>query len=283
MDFARRNPSFSNLGASALNFKIISLNKKNRHSWAASLQELESKAIYPLGADFFKIDHGQDYFAFFDRMGEPHFHLAVHENQVVACAAGVLRNLNWKGSTKKVWYLCDLKVHPQFRGHHLPGRLLKKNLFQNYFKCSRTYAISMNPNGGENPVVRIIQKMTWIPIRPVHTLNFFNLNHGQALSACDLLRPSPQFISLSKKKDLILQSSGRAMQMLHAQFDENGIDHPSPPQKDFDHLFCAIENTSRCHTLKKWTAPFATATVLSHRMSFLREPEDWNFILSSDI
>src|SRR5207248_8774995 len=49
--------------------------------YAASLRALEEPIRYPIadGADSFRIDHGADYHAFFSRLGEAHFLLALEE------------------------------------------------------------------------------------------------------------------------------------------------------------------------------------------------------------
>ena len=95
--------------------EIKALKKSDWKRFGARLQELESAAEYPYGADFFRLNHGANYFAFFERMGEPLFHIALDENRVIACAAGILRTLVIGNETIKAWYLCDLKIHPEFR------------------------------------------------------------------------------------------------------------------------------------------------------------------------
>ncbi len=42
----------------------------SRAAWARKIVAVEDMCEYPLGSDSFKLDHGKDYFAFFDRLGE---------------------------------------------------------------------------------------------------------------------------------------------------------------------------------------------------------------------
>ena len=97
-----------------MKLKYLRLDRKNRSQYENSIAELEKIASYPLGEDRFTIDHGSDYFAFFDRLGETVFHIYLDGPKVVALGAAVLRTIpNTDGKEQKVWYLCDLKVHPE--------------------------------------------------------------------------------------------------------------------------------------------------------------------------
>ena len=52
---------------------IVDLRDREQRAWAgARMRELEADISYPLGpGKWFKIDHGEDYFAFFERLGKP--------------------------------------------------------------------------------------------------------------------------------------------------------------------------------------------------------------------
>ena len=106
--------------------KFHCLTPADRPQFQAGIASLEQNAIYPLGQDFFQIDHGTDYFAFFDRLGDVHYYIALEGQQVVAVGAGILRQVtDQQGQSPQLaWYLCDLKVHPQYQGQLLSLRLL---------------------------------------------------------------------------------------------------------------------------------------------------------------
>ena len=49
--------------------KIVHLRAEDRPAYQDRVAALERLASYPLGDDRFELDHGPDYFAFFDRLG----------------------------------------------------------------------------------------------------------------------------------------------------------------------------------------------------------------------
>src|SRR5690349_2320433 len=104
--------------------KVVKITRDRRELYRDRIVRLESEARYPLGADFFGIDHGEDYFAFFDRLGDVHYYAAVDGDRVAAVATGIVRRV-----PQKTWYLCDLKVTPDYRKRHIPLRMLKSAFF----------------------------------------------------------------------------------------------------------------------------------------------------------
>ena len=74
-----------------------------------SIRALEQGMTYPLGDDRFTIDHGQDYFAFFRRLGDLAYFVALDNNHVVAVCAAVMRRLpRFAGAVaENAWYVCD--------------------------------------------------------------------------------------------------------------------------------------------------------------------------------
>ena len=106
--------------------KIKALTQDNWFQYSEGLQKLENIAEYPFGTDFFKIDHGPSYFSFFERLGDPLFQIALVDDRIVACASGVIRAIPVGNRITKSWYLCDLKVHPDFRAQRIPAKLFRK-------------------------------------------------------------------------------------------------------------------------------------------------------------
>lgn len=246
------------------------------------LQELESQAEYPYGDDFFKLDYGENYFAFFERLGKPLFHIALEENRIVACAAGVLRTVQIENETFKAWYLCDLKVHPEFRGRHITTKLFTKNLIRNYLKCSRGYAISMNPSKGENRVVKLLTRLPQIPVSYTGKLNFYSFDENRAAGLHEDLESQIgkiSYLSLQGKKDLIMKSTDSRLPLFHIQHGamaETGLEFPI---EKGTYMICALENSSLDIFLSGRFLISATASILSHRMKLT----NWNFVLTSDI
>jgi hypothetical protein len=243
--------------------------------------ELEAKAEYPLGPhEKFKINHGADYFAFFKRLGELHYFVASDGDKVVGVGAGVLRTVEGK----QVWYLCDLKVVPEYRGRYIPMHMFKKAAWLAY-KSTIGYAISMNPAEGENRIVKMFRNHSWIPVSPVQQLALFSLDRSEMQAyrqQIEEARGPLHFLSMKGKKDLILQSNKQAMPLLHVQFgakpsDEQTVDSP---QDGFTHMFCMPEQDPLYNKLvEKGLKPSATASIVSRGM----EGIDFNFIQTSEI
>lgn len=106
--------------------------------YVPALRRLEQAITYPIadGADRFFIDHGADYHPFFTRLGEAHFVLALDEDareerrgapeaRVIGALAGVLRRADRGGRSIASVYLCDLKLHADYRGRGVVPRLLR--------------------------------------------------------------------------------------------------------------------------------------------------------------
>ncbi len=86
---------------------ILEITPELRPRFGARIQALEANSTYPLGAERFRIDHGRDYFAFFERMGELLYLAALERDEVIAVGACVLRDVPLVDarSSVKAWYL----------------------------------------------------------------------------------------------------------------------------------------------------------------------------------
>jgi hypothetical protein len=262
--------------------EIKALSRKDWTDFGPRLQAFETRAEYPYGDDFFKLDHGANYFAFFERMGEPLFHVAMDDERVAACAAGVLRTIEIDGKQTRAWYLCDLKVDKDYALQKIPAKLFRKNLFANYLKCGRGYAVSMNPSKGKNRVVKLIERFRWIPIRYAAKLNFYSFDQTAAERFHDRLESALgaiSYLSLKGKKDLIMRSTNARLPLFHIQHGALAAHGMNKPSEDGTYMICASEDSSLDKLLNENFPVSATASVLAHRMT----PKDWNFILTSDI
>lgn len=281
MDFARSHPTVEDRRLYPM-IKIKALTRKNWASYSAALQELESFAEYPYGSDHFKISHGDSYFSFFERLGEPLFHVALDGTKVVACASGVLRSIPTENGVVESWYLCDLKVHPKYRDRRIPSLLFRKRIFLNYLRCGRAYAVSMNPNERFNRVVEITKRFPYFPITQVGELNIFSLDFDQvnhiSTSLNQIIGPI-SFLSLAGKKDLLMKSTHQTMPLLHIQHGPLAESQISVPQENFVHMICSSKNSVLDQALRSKFSVSATASVLAHRMMGM----NWDFILTSDI
>jgi hypothetical protein len=266
--------------------RVFEVNASNAGDFQSGICELEKNSRYPLGNEFFKISHGHDYFAFFRRLGKLRYYVLADDRQVAVVGAGVLRSLPCarRGGRRKAWYICDLKVHLDYRGQHLPLKLLGRVFLLNYMRCPRGYAISMDPgDGSPNRVLRLLQRFRWLPFRLATRLHIFSLSCDQVRQSRDFIEDALgkiTFLSLRGKKDLILEGTGEPLPVLHMQYGGCGEYGTAEPEPGFAHMFCVPEGDQLLATLQaKKIFPIAQASVIAHGMG----DTDWRFILTSDI
>jgi hypothetical protein len=224
--------------------KFHRINITEREHFQPGIVAIEQSATYPLGDDFFQLDHGHNYFAFFDRLGEVNYYAALDNQQVAAVGAGILRQIPYRfGETiQPAWYLCDLKVHPQYQHQHLSWRILRHALYPNILRCAQGYAILMNPgDGSPNRLARIFERLSFVKFRLATTLNIYSLDAATMHNLEPLLaahRGEISYLSLRGIKDLRLQSTGQMLPLLHVQW---GASY----QIRFHHPPCLKEGESR--------------------------------------
>ena len=267
-------------------FNIKELRKAEWKVFHTRIADLEKGTSYPLGEDRFEIDHGEDYFAFFTRLGQLYYYVVLDGGRVVAVVAAILRRVPpaRHKKPKTVWYLCDLKVHPEYRGRYLPTAIFAHAFPKLYPLATRGYAISMDPDPERpNPVARLLKRFRLAPMSIATQLGIVSLDAKSMQKVEPVLRERfgcVSYLSLAGKKDIILQSTQAPMPLLHVQFGpcaEHG--HPEPLD-DHVHMFCAAIDHPLLQILKRQAIyPSATATVVHHRM----EKWEWDFILTSDI
>jgi hypothetical protein len=264
--------------------KIMRIARGDRPQLQPRLARLEGQFDYPLGTDSFRLDHGADYFAFFDRLGAVRFHAALDGETLAAVGAGVIRRVPFRRGepARRAWYLCDLKVDPHYGGRGLPRRLFAHQFIRCYLACPRGYTISMNRANGANPVARLLGRFKQAKLAPNTKLILYSLDENQMRAVEPLLiahRGPLSYLSLAGKKDLILGSTGRRMPLLHVQFGACAEPGLSAPQPGHVHMFCAPEGDELERACAAaGLAAAASATVLAHGMQ-----SDWRFILTSDI
>lgn len=262
------------------------INDANGSAFEAPIAALERGITYPLGDDRFEIDHGEDYFAFFRRLGTLNYYIAQHGERVVAVAAAVLRTFqdSRSGRRRRAWYLGDLKVHPEFRRRSIPRAMFLRHFLPAYVRCPRGYGISMNPSdGSENPVTRLARRLPFVPISADHTLGIVSLDAAEMALHQPLIeehRGPVRYLSLEGIKDIVLQSTGEPMPLLHVQTGPYAEGNVETPQEGHTHMFCGLLDDPLLRQLsERGVHPQATATIFHHRMKGF----DWSSVLTSDI
>ena len=265
---------------------IRELNTEEWKVFQSRIADLEKGTSYPLGEDRFEIDHGEDYFAFFTRLGQLHYYVVLDGERVVAVAAAILRRVPSanREKPKTVWYLCDLKVHREYRGRYLPLSIFVNAFPKLYPLSAHAYGISMDADTERpNRVALMLKRFPLAPMSVATKLGIISLDAKQMREVEPILRGHfgcISYLSLEGKKDIILQSTRSAMPLLHVQFGPCAEQGQAEPLDDYIHMFCVAMDHPLLKVLKRQEIyPSATATVVHHRM----EKWDWSFILTSDI
>lgn len=273
--------------------RFVRVREQDRPALQAKIAALEALAVYPLGQDAFRLDHGRDYFAFFDRLGEVDYRCALEGDQVVAVGAGVLRRVprTQGGRLVRAWYGADVKVHPDHRGRRLPLSMLSRAFLWNYLRCPRGYGISMNPgDGSPNKVARLMGRWRWSPFRLAATLDLWSLDADAAAAVAPLVverRGPVRWRSLEGVKDLVLESTKARLPLLHLEWATGAAPGPRDPSTTRDapragatHMLCAPRGDPlHAALLGRGLRPSAAASVIAHGLRGC----DWRFVLTSEI
>ncbi len=266
--------------------KIHQVTSPKRQLLQPGIVAIEKIVTYPFGDDFFQIDHGIDYFAFFDRLGKVNYYVMCDDKHVAAVGAGVLRQISYlRGKLpQKAWYLCDLKVHPDYQCRNLSLRILSYAINDGIREYASGYMISMNPgDGSHNRLVKILEKYSLVKFTTSTQLGIYSLDAATMNSVAPLIkkhRGNISYLSLQGIKDLQLQSTGDTLPLLHVQWGA-GVNQGVPEvMTGYIHMFCVPSNDELAKRLFHQNIyPNATASVVSHGM----DNSDWQFILTSDI
>ena len=263
--------------------QVHEIRRDERPLYRERIRGLEQGVRYPLGIDEFEIDHGEDPFAFFDRLGSTVYLAAIRDGEVVGGMASVLRQL--PGPPKRsAWYLCDLKSVPGWRGRGISAPLFSHALSRLAGQSERAYGISMDPgDGAPNRVVRRLSRVPGGHMRFATTLEIFNFDD----EAMERVRPTVErhrgavgWLSLEGIKDLKLKSTGSRMPLLHTQFGPCAAPGSETPVPGAVHMLCTPIGDALGDALRRsGHAPDATASIVQRSLP----DQDWRMVLTSDI
>lgn len=259
--------------------EIIELTKNNKSKFNRKLQDFEKKLShwYPLGDDFFNITHGGNYYGFFERMGKMYMKLCIYNKKVVGTACGILRNIK----SESVWYLCDLKIDPEFRGKHIPFKMMLRSL-DKLCISNKVYGISMN-NDKENRVMRLAKNIPIFNFKNGGKLMIYSLDYEKFMSVMPIIsehRGNISFLSLTGIKDLILKSTNKPLPILHVQWGKDNQTELINPIEGYTYMFCCLEGDKMYNELTDNNIiTDISATIIHYNMDNC----DWKFILTSEI
>lgn len=266
-------------------------------TYGPRIAALDLHTSYPLGEDSFRLHHGQDYFAFFRRMGELRYLVAERDGCLLGVLAAVLRDLP-AACGGPSWYLCDLKLADPGRGLMLARRLLQG--LARIGAPGRYFGFSMDPAAGSsNRVARLVRRL--FPLaRAAGTLHLYSLSEPQ-MGAFESVLGSHvgplSYLSLLGCKDLVLGSTGRTLPLFHVQHGPCATRAPgglTEPQPGATHMFsCPAGSALDLAAGGGGLQPTAAATILLAQsdesatglipVDSAQESCDWGFVLTSDI
>ncbi|MFG0319719.1 MAG: hypothetical protein ACF8XB_20780 [Planctomycetota bacterium JB042] len=264
--------------------EVVALSRADEPRVAPLLRRLERGIRYPLGADRFEIDHGDDPFRFFRRLGEARTFAAFEDGRLAGVLTAVLRSIPTRdGGRRDAHYLCDLKAAPGRRGARVL-RPLAEAFEAHAPPDAPAYGVSMNAADGSNRLVRLAPRL-FDGVRAAAALRLYSLDAPDATVAAPLLadrfgRP-PTWASLAGVKEIVLESTGRPMPLLHAQVGPLAADGGrSAPVEGASHMFCHLAGDPLEARLRDaGLVPSAGATVLARGLDDVA----FDFVLTSDV
>lgn len=262
--------------------EIIEITEDLRQSYNDRLRDFEHIFQYPLGNDRFFIDHGMNYFKFFDLLGTPYIYVGEEDSKIVAVAIIVLRDIDIynSGSKEKIWYICDLKIHPSYRGKFFIQHFTEIVYKRYSHLSSKIYGISMNPSKETNKLIQLASRLPDLDLKLSQELNFYLLNKPQLSTASQLLTNkynTMNFISLRGTKDLILASTNNPLNIAHCSSKK--MQEELVTGNSYKYMFCFPVHEDINSKLSKLDLyPIATASIISNINNC-----SWDFILTSEI
>jgi hypothetical protein len=297
--------------------KIDFVDAAHLRQFQEQLRALEGGIEYPIadGADFFTIDHGDDYTAFFTGLGDPRFLIAVEGDRLQGTICGILRRCAQGGKIYPSVYGSDLKLAPEVRGTGLWKKMLWKGFFlsmrPSFLKQWKIgYVAAMQGERGD--VMRTAKGMHAAKMGKASARLAIYFIEPARLAAIDPAGAPPPpssagldlspdatapWMTTAGKKDLRLKSTGKPWPLQHlplgpshwtpsfaAYLQRCGqalVDggHPGPCCFSLDHrLADHIE-----HLESRGIHAGATCTVYSFRMPGGPRPEPWVHLATSQI
>lgn len=259
---------------------------KSRDIPAPVLADFERRldCTYDLGPDKFRISHGHDYHAFFRRIGLLDYKTVRDSHGIAASCALILRQMDDKSL---VWYAGDLKVRPDCRNRHLTSKLIYACLPLGMITL-KVFAVEMigENNVLESKIVRMTKYLripTWISCK---RLSIYNWTCEEAHRALALINNrvqwSTKFISLQGKKDIVMQSTGQVLPVLHMIRDQSIKAYDivqDAPQLGYNHMYCCLAADIIALDLSRiGLKPSSSAWIISNAFD-----SDYRFLSTAEI
>lgn len=242
--------------------RIAAIAPDERARWQPALRAFERGFVYPLGDDHFHIDHGDDYFAFFDALGDARPFIATVDDRLV----GVLVAVAQPHGDRTAWYLCDLKVATDANGARVGSRLLRAWQRACHRPDDVVFGVSMNDRAGDNRLAALALRDDRLGAMEVRRLVLFSLDLDGWRRVAPLLRErlgALSFRDLRGVKDILLHSTGAPMPLLHLQRGAAANGDATDARADGVHMFCLHDDDPLVSRLaSRGVLPAATASLI---------------------
>lgn len=245
--------------------KLDLKNKEVRQKYSLNLQQFESEFNYPLGEKSFFIQHGadqnNDYFTFFEQMGNVHYLVAEDNGVVVGAGCAVLREIN----NENVWYLCDFKIKKEYRGKRILEKMTLKYFIPFYLKSKKMILVNMSHPDGNGLINKVKKIFKFLKLN-IHELYFFEWNKKTFIK--DKLKLEQFYIIHNKgKKDIVIDNE--SYHIYHLVNKDSDKDYSKFQLIDFNKIdnndtimLCSTMNPNIAELLKI-KAPSTVGTILS--------------------
>lgn len=244
----------------------------------AELARFERTFSYPLGDDTFRIDHGDDYLAFFRGLGEPAAFVARRDGRIAGVLVAVLRLV-----PAPAFYVCDLKVAAGASGCAVGATLLRAFATRCLAPSTPVFGVSMNAANGSNRLRRVALRCREAAVCAGPTLAVFSLDFATYGRIEPTLRRALGPISCYDprgRKDIVLASTGSPMPLLHIQHGRFARADITDPRPSCTHMICLPTSDPLVAELARAEVqPGASASVLQRGLSTFA----WRDVLTSDI
>ncbi|MBX7100092.1 MAG: GNAT family N-acetyltransferase [Myxococcaceae bacterium] len=218
-----------------MSVRLLYLRPDGLGPYLGQLAALERDISYPIadGKDRFVISHGAEYHPFFSGLGEAHFLLALHGDEVIGCVAGARRRVLTPGGAVMGGYVGDLKLRRDWRGKGVPARILSHALalsLRRWRELHWRFAFGAAMRGDRGDVMRAAKGANVMKLSHAHARLDLYFVPPEQLAALDVTRApatpaskgmdlSPDtrddVVSTAGRKDFVLQSTGKPWTLVH--------------------------------------------------------------------
>jgi hypothetical protein len=152
-------------------------------------------------------------------------------------------------------------------------------------RCTRGYGVVLNPaDGSTPPALRLAAHFRWIRIHGETPLSFYTAPADDIRTLRPVIerhRGPIHFISLAGIRDLILESSGRPLALLHVGFGTPRDPCTyTDPQPGYTHMWCTPTEDPLARALRaEGIAPAVTGRILQRGLAGF----DWTSLTTAEM